>query len=321
MNDNSILENRSCGDIGNFKTNIYVPTYIIVFIFGFIENVFCIFVFLRLYKKKTAFSVVMANLAISDLLFVCTLPWRVYYYYDSYHYWHFPNYLCVFLTYALYFNMYCSIYFLTLMSILRYFAVVHPIKGLKYRSVKNVQIICIAIWLFVGLTAIPFLAIRNKKNQCFELSGWIGSMEIKIIFAMDLVSLVLGFIIPFFIFTGCYILIVRTLLTSKANHLRQTTSRRKAIARIIGVMVIFITGFPIYHIVRTIYIAKLFPAGNISNVSCPVGKAAVATLCRAMMNPCLDPILYYFAAETFRDKVRSTIKNVFKGFPAPIQQT
>ncbi|XP_038657176.1 cysteinyl leukotriene receptor 2-like [Scyliorhinus canicula] len=319
MSDKRILENGSCESIGNFKTNIYVPTYITVFILGFIENVFCLYVFLKLYKKKNAFSIVMVNLAMSDLLFVCTLPWRAYYYWK--HNWTFPNCLCVILIYALYFNMYSSIYFLTLMSILRYVAVVHPVKGLKYRNVKYVQIICIAIWVFVGVASIPLLVIGNKEEQCFELSNGIDVMDIKIIFTMDLISLVLGFIIPFFFFTICYILVVKALLTSKTNPHKQHSSRRKAIARIVVVMVIFITGFPIYHIVRTIYLTEISTRRNVSHVSCLLQKSAVATLSHAVMNPCLDPLLYYFAAQTFRDKVRNTIKNAFKGCPAPMQQT
>ncbi|XP_078088232.1 cysteinyl leukotriene receptor 2-like [Mustelus asterias] len=297
MNDNSILENRSCGDIGNFKTNIYVPTYIIVFIFGFIENVFCIYVFLRLYKKKTAMSVVLVNLAISDLLFVCTLPWRVHYYLK--HLWTFPNSFCEFLTYALYLNMYCSIYFLTLMSILRYFAIVHPIKGLKYRSVKHVQIMCIAIWVFVAVATTPILGVSSETNKtrCFELNNKTN------ISTLNLISLPVSCIIPFFIITFSYIFIVKTLLTTKAKHQKQKSSRRKAIAMIIIVMTIFLTSFLPYHILRTVHLVVT------SQASCFVQKSAVVTLCAAAINSCLNPLLHYFAAENFRDKLRSIVKN------------
>ncbi|XP_041067660.1 cysteinyl leukotriene receptor 1-like [Carcharodon carcharias] len=314
MNNTSNVENNSsCESIYNFKASIYVPSYIIIFIFGFTENLFCLYVFLKLYKKKTAFSIVMVNLAISDLLFVCTLPWRVHYYSENI--WKHSHSLCIFLTYALYLNMYCSIYFLTLISILRYFAIVHPITCLKFRSVKCVQIICIAIWMFVGIAAIPFLSLENKKKRCFEFND-----STAVIFTMNLFSLVLGFIIPFFIFNTCYILVIKTLLTSEANHHNQKSSRSKAIVRIIVVMVIFITGFPVYHVLRTVYLAEIQNKSNPVQVSCFVQKSAVVTLCQVVMNPCLDPVFYYFAAESFRDKLRSTVKNTFKGCPALMHQ-
>ncbi|XP_078416623.1 cysteinyl leukotriene receptor 1-like isoform X2 [Cetorhinus maximus] len=318
MNNTSNVENNSsCENIDNFKASIYVPTYIIVFIFGFIENLFCLYVLLKLYKEKTAFSIVMVNLAISDLLFVCTLPWRVHYY--SKRIWNLPSPLCIFLTYALYLNMYCSIYFLTLMSILRYFAMVHPIKCLKYISVKNVQIICFAIWVFVGIAAIPFLALENKETRCFEFNDD-SKHAGTIIFTMNLFSLVLGFIIPFFIFNACYILVIKTLLTSEANHHKQNSSRRKAIVRVIVVMVIFITGFLVYHVPRTVYLAEIQNKEKLLQVSCFVQKSAVVTLCHAAVNPCLDPVFYYFAAESFRDKLRSTVKDTFKGCSALMHQ-
>ncbi|XP_078088071.1 cysteinyl leukotriene receptor 2-like [Mustelus asterias] len=315
MNNTSILGNDSCENIDDFKTDIYVPTYIIVFIFGFIENVFCIYVFLRLYKKKTAMSVVLVNLAISDLLFVCTLPWRVHYYL-RFSIWNLSESLCVFLTYALYLNMYCSIYFLTLMSILRYFAIVHPIKGLKYSSVKSVQILCVVIWVFVGVAASPFLKGENNGTKCFDLED-VNSK----IYTMNLISLVIGCIIPFFIITFCYTIVVKTLLILKTKHHKKRASLRKAIAMAIVVMVLFLTSFLPYHILRTVYLAITNDTRNIFQASCFVQKAVVVTLCGAAINSCLDPLLYYFAAETFRDKLRTTIKSTFRGCPALMHKT
>ncbi|XP_038658259.1 cysteinyl leukotriene receptor 2-like [Scyliorhinus canicula] len=309
MNDGSSQKNISCENITDFKTNIYVPTYIIVFIFGFIENIFCLYVFLKLYKKKTVMSIVMVNLAISDLLFVCTLPWRVIYYWKRI--WTLSDSFCEFLFYALYLNMYCSIYFLTLMSILRYFAIVHPIKCLKFRSVKYVQIICIAIWVFVGAVASPILRVSSKTNKtkCFELNNKPN------ISTMNLISLPVGFFLPFFIITVSYIFVVKTLLTSKPKHQKQMSSRRKAIAMIIIVMTIFLTSFLPYHILRTVYITTT------SQASCFVHKSAVVTQCTAALNSCLNPLLYYFAAENFRDKLRNIVENSFRGCPTLMLET
>ncbi|XP_048397324.1 cysteinyl leukotriene receptor 1-like [Stegostoma tigrinum] len=312
MNNTSIWRKNSCENNDTFKTNIYLPTYIIVFIFGFIENVFCLYVFLKLYKRKTAIGVVTVNLAISDLLFVCTLPWRVHYYLNNGK-WNLPHSLCAFMSYALYLNMYCSIYFLTLMSVLRYFAIVHPMNALKYRSVKSVQIVCVAIWIFVGITASPFLTggsyiNKNNETKCFHLKDGVDYR----IFVMNLISLVVGCIVPFFIIIICYTLVVKALLISKAKHHQKMSSLRKAIALIIIVMVIFLTSFLPYHILRTVHVAINLNVGHISQASCFIQKCVVVTQCGAAINSCLDPLLYYFAAETFRGKVKTTANNIFK---------
>ncbi|XP_067895952.1 cysteinyl leukotriene receptor 2-like [Heterodontus francisci] len=324
MSNTTILENSSCENITNFKASIYPPTYIIVFIFGFIENIFCLYVFLKLYKRKTAINIVMVNLAISDLLFVCTLPIRVYYYLNK-HIWNLPDSLCSVTSYALYFNMYCSIYFLTLMSILRYFAIVHPIKCLKYRSVKYAQIMCVSIWVFVGVAACPFLknsTTLNNENEkkCFELNNDTTNNGMENIYIMNLISLVIGCIIPFLVITVCYAFVVKTLLTSKAKNYKQKHSHRKAIAMIVIVMAIFLTSFLPYHVLRTVYLVTK-RMEKTSQASCFIQKTVVVTLCGAAINSCLDPLLYYFAAENFRGKLRNTEKCTSRGSPARMHQT
>ncbi|XP_059823852.1 cysteinyl leukotriene receptor 2-like [Hypanus sabinus] len=295
-----------CENISDFKFSTYPPVYLVTFILGFIENSFCLYVFLKLYKTKTEFSIVMVNLAIADLFFVCTLPWRVYYYWKG-GIWNFPHSLCRFMFYALYLNMYCSIYFLTLMSILRYFAIVHPLKFLKYRTIKNVLILCILIWVFVGVVASPLLIednyiAKNNRTICLDPKYKISSK----IYKMNLISLPVGCVIPFLIITICYIFVLKTLLTSKAEHAKQKCSRRKAIVMIIIVMVIFLTNFLPYHILRTVHLAMNYHGSNsTTQVNCFIQRSVVITLCGVAVNTCLDPLLYYFGAESFRDKLRS----------------
>ncbi|XP_032889399.1 cysteinyl leukotriene receptor 1-like [Amblyraja radiata] len=305
MNNTVIFENDTCENIDDFKKYTYLPVYIITFVLGFCENVFCLYVFLKLYKRKTAFSIVMANLAIADLLFLCTLPLRALYYYQG-GIWNFPHSLCTFMSYAMYLNMYCSIYFLTLMSILRYFAVVHPLNCLKYRSTKMVLIVCIFIWVFLGLLASPILkddSITKENNTtCFDPED---NDNIKI-YNMNLISLTMGCIIPFFIITICYIFVVKTLLTSKTEHEKQKNSRRKAIIMIIIVMVIFLANFLPYHILRTVHLhIKTLHNKNTTHDNCLIQKTVVVTLCGVAINTCLDPLLYYFGAESFRNKLRN----------------
>ncbi|XP_051870853.1 cysteinyl leukotriene receptor 2-like isoform X2 [Pristis pectinata] len=303
MNNTTAFGNDFCKDISNFKTHSYLPVYMITFIFGFIENVFCLYVFLKLYKRKSEFSIVMVNLAIADLLFVCTLPWRVYYYWRG-GIWDFSQSFCTFMFYALYLNMYCSIYFLTLMSILRYFAVVHPLKYLRYRTIKNVLILCIFIWVFVGIAASPLLqyTAEDNKTVCLDPDDKISSK----IYSMNLISVIVGCIIPFFIISICYIFVLKTLLISKAKNNKQKYSRKKAIVMIIIVMVIFLVTFLPYHILRTVHLAMQFQdTKSTTQVNCFVQHTVVVTLCGVAINTCLDPLLYYFGAESFRDKLRT----------------
>lgn len=72
-------------------------------------------ILIKTYHEKSAYQVYMINLAVADLLCVCTLPLRVVYYVHK-GIWHFGDFLCRLSTYALYVNLYCSIFFMTAMS-------------------------------------------------------------------------------------------------------------------------------------------------------------------------------------------------------------
>ncbi|XP_044161735.1 cysteinyl leukotriene receptor 1 isoform X3 [Bufo gargarizans] len=72
--------NASNCSIDDFRNKVYSTAYSMYAVFGLIGNSFALFVLLRTYSQRTAFHIYMLNLAISDLLFICTLPLRVVYY-------------------------------------------------------------------------------------------------------------------------------------------------------------------------------------------------------------------------------------------------
>uniref|UniRef100_A0A0K8RAD7 G-protein coupled receptors family 1 profile domain-containing protein n=1 Tax=Ixodes ricinus TaxID=34613 RepID=A0A0K8RAD7_IXORI len=106
----------------------------------------------------------MINLAVSDLLCVCTLPLRVVYYVHK-GMWFFGDILCRLSTYALYVNLYCSIFFMTAMSFFRCIAIVFPVKNINLVTEKKAKFVCASIWVFVILTSSPFLMSKSYKDE------------------------------------------------------------------------------------------------------------------------------------------------------------
>ncbi|KAJ7310239.1 hypothetical protein JRQ81_007136 [Phrynocephalus forsythii] len=152
------MGNDSCNDtIDDFRRQVYLPTYSLVSVLGFAENSFVLVVLLRTYHERTAFQRYMFNLALSDLLFVCTLPLRVAYYVHKGH-WSFGDFLCRISSCAMYINFYSSILFMTAMSFFRCIAIVFPIRNLHFITEKKATLLCVAIWLFAILASSPFLA-------------------------------------------------------------------------------------------------------------------------------------------------------------------
>ncbi|KAI6078463.1 Cysteinyl leukotriene receptor 2 [Aix galericulata] len=91
------------------------------------------------------------------------------------------------------------------------------------------------------------------------------------------------------------------LLKSRTPQRRRTVSHKKALSTIIITLILFLLCFLPYHVLRTVHLIL----GSYSQNNLSVHKALVVTLCLAAMNSCLDPVLYYFAAENFKARIRS----------------
>lgn len=209
------LINNTCHDtIDEFRNQVYSTMYSVISVVGFFGNSFVLYVLIKTYHEKSAFQVYMINLAIADLLCVCTLPLRVVYYVHKGK-WLFGDFLCRLTTYALYVNLYCSIFFMTAMSFFRCVAIVFPVQNINLVTQKKARFVCIGIWIFVILTSSPFLmykSYQDEKNntKCFEPPQ--NNQAKKYVLILHYVSLFFGFIIPFVTIIVCYTMIILTLL-------------------------------------------------------------------------------------------------------------
>jgi kappa-type opioid receptor len=120
---------------------------------------------------KTATNIYIFNLALADALVTTTMPFQsAVYLMNS---WPFGDVLCKIVISIDYYNMFTSIFTLTMMSVDRYIAVCHPVKALDFRTPLKAKIINICIWLLassVGISAIVLggTKVREGKSYCFH---------------------------------------------------------------------------------------------------------------------------------------------------------
>ncbi|MEE6512321.1 hypothetical protein FKM82_019277 [Ascaphus truei] len=298
--------NLSCPSIDEFRNEVYSTVYSMFTLFGLIGNSFALYVLIKTYSKKSAFHIYMLNLAISDLLFICTLPFRVVYYVNKGR-WFFGDFLCRISSYVFYVNLYCSIFILTAMSFTRFLAIVFPVENLKLVSVKKTKWVCAGIWIFVTLTSSPFLLTGSEevenKTKCFEPPPF---KNINRLFILNYFSLTVGFLVPFTIILVCYTMIIRTLL--KNSMKKHQASRKKAIRMIIIVMAVFFLSFMPYHIQRTIHLHFVSQKKTCEETR-SMQKTVVITLALAASNCCFDPLIYFFSGENFRRRLSTFRKH------------
>ncbi|KFW94449.1 Cysteinyl leukotriene receptor 2, partial [Phalacrocorax carbo] len=306
--DNLTNSSFNC-TIDSFKQVIYPTMYLLIFFLGAVGNGLSIYVFFQPSQRKTSVNIYMQNLAVSDLMFVSTLPFRATYFLLGSH-WIFGDVACRIMTYTLYVNMYCSIYFLTMLSVVRFIAIVYPFKHWKITNMKYAKITCAVIWVFVLAASSPLLtkgiAGYISPAKCLDLHP----SNTHRLLMMNIFVIIVGFILPFCTIIVCYVFAIKALLKSRTPQGKKAVCHKKALSTIIITLILFLLCFLPYHILRTVHlmygscsqghITYCELQGNLS-----VHKALVVTLCLAAMNSCLDPILYYFAAENFKARIRS----------------
>ncbi|XP_030595747.1 cysteinyl leukotriene receptor 1 isoform X1 [Archocentrus centrarchus] len=304
LQDNS----TKCESIDDFRNQVYSTAYSLITVLGLVGNGFALVVLVRTYRQSSPFHVYMLNLAVSDLLCVMTLPLRVLYYVKKGD-WNQGDFLCRISSYALYVNLYCSIYFMAAMSVTRFLAIVFPVQNLRLVTENRARLVCGAIWVVICLLSSPFLISGQKfdpvtnKTKCFEPPPP-GKSLTKLI-TLNYVSLMIGFVLPFLIILLCYAGIVRTLLSRTHAARRQRGTGTKAIRMIVIVLLTFLVSFMPYHVQRTVHLNSLSRANATHCETVSMQKSVVVTLCLAAANSCFDPLLYFFSGEGFRSRLSS----------------
>ncbi|KAK2827949.1 hypothetical protein Q5P01_018983 [Channa striata] len=175
----------------------------------------------------------MVNLATTDLMYGLSLPFLVasYVLRDS---WVFGDFMCRLVRFLFYFNLYCSIFFLTCISVHRYLGICHPMRTITLESKRVVKGTCALVWVVVFILTCPIFRFaqtgyvkrgggrvvgpREDSNRTGEepegyMNCWDDAIDSE--FAdyvpYGIVLHVLGFFVPFVIIAWCYSQVVKTI--------------------------------------------------------------------------------------------------------------
>ncbi|XP_028816203.1 lysophosphatidic acid receptor 4 [Denticeps clupeoides] len=316
---------EDCGIDDSFKYNLYGVVYSVAFVLGLITNCASLFVFCCRMKMRNETTLFMTNLALSDLVFVFTLPFKIFY--NVNRHWPFGDRLCKISGGAFITNIYGSMLFLTCISVDRFLAIVYPFRSRTIRTRRNAGIVCAAIWLLIlsGGMSVTFFSSTNKSKgstTCFE--GFSKTTWKTYLSKITIFIEVVGFLIPFLINLACSSMVLRT-LRKPATLCQIGTNKERVLRMIVVHLAIFIICFVPYNSVLFVYAMVRTQA----LASCWLERLARTlypiTLCVATLNCCFDPVVYYFTSESFK-KSLTTAKgqpkqeNVLRS-EAPISST
>uniref|UniRef100_A0A4X2LVD2 Opioid receptor delta 1 n=1 Tax=Vombatus ursinus TaxID=29139 RepID=A0A4X2LVD2_VOMUR len=137
--------------------------YSAVCVVGLLGNVLVMYGIVRYTKMKTATNIYIFNLALADALATSTLPFQSAKYLMET--WPFGELLCKVVLSIDYYNMFTSIFTLTMMSVDRYIAVCHPVKALDFRTPAKAKLINICIWLLSSGIGVPIMIMAVTQAR------------------------------------------------------------------------------------------------------------------------------------------------------------
>ncbi|XP_063060865.1 lysophosphatidic acid receptor 6a [Engraulis encrasicolus] len=305
-----------CPKNDSFKYPLYSTVFSIVFVVGLITNVVAMYIFLCTLKLRNETTTYMMNLVVSDLLFVLTLPMRVFYFIQRD--WPFGGTLCQLSVSLFYTNMYGSILFLTCISVDRFLAIVYPFRSRPLRTKRNARIVCAGVWVLVLAGSLPtgFLLDPTPRRTnissgsaeqvvgqyCFEnfsSKQWKSHLSKVVIFIETV-----GFLIPLMLNVFCSVMVLRTLRKPRALGRDTKLNKTKILRMIIVHLCIFCFCFIPYNVNLVFYSLVRTKTLKGCQVESVVRTIYPIALCISVSNCCFDPIVYYFTSETIQNSIK-----------------
>ncbi|KAK0140364.1 Lysophosphatidic acid receptor 6 [Merluccius polli] len=306
-NGTALGDGVSCAKNDGFKYPLYSAVFSVVFVVGLITNVVAMYIFTCSLKLRNETTTYMMNLVVSDLLFVLTLPLRVYYFINRN--WPFKSVLCKLSVSLFYTNMYGSIFFLTCISVDRFLAIVYPLRSRWLRTQRNAKIVCVAVWVLVLAGSLPTgfklqsTSVQDDHNiACFEnfsSSQWKSHLSKMVIFIETV-----GFVIPLLLNVGCSAMVLQTLRRPQALGRGGKLNKTKILLMIVVHLSIFCFCFVPYNVNLAFYALVRTKTLQGCAAESVVRTIYPIALCLAVSNCCFDPIIYYFTSETIQNSFK-----------------
>ncbi|XP_017653337.1 C-C chemokine receptor type 1 [Nannospalax galili] len=282
-------------DVRAFGAGLLPPLYSLVFIIGVVGNILVVLVLIQYKRLQSMTSIYLFNLAISDLVFLFTLPfWIDYKLKDD---WVFGDAMCKLLSGFYYLGLYSEIFFIVLLTIDRYLAIVHAVFALRARTVTFGIITSIITWALAILASIPGLyffkaQLEVSHHTCSPHFPYESLKQWKRFQALKLN--LLGLILPLLVMIICYTGIINILLR------RPSEKKVKAVRLILVITILFFLLWTPYNL--TVFVSAfqdvLFT--NQCEQSKQLDMAIQVTEVIAYTHCCVNPVIYVFVGERFR---------------------
>ncbi|XP_067305923.1 C-C chemokine receptor type 5-like [Pseudorasbora parva] len=281
---------------GEHGASILPVLYSLFFVVGFLGNILVVWVVLMGVKLRSMTDICLLNLAIADLLLVSSLPFLAHYARDQ---WVFGGFMCTMVLSVYYIGFYSGIFFIVLMSVDQYLAVVHAVFALRVQTRTYGILASVVIWIVAVSASFPELmhlktTDYNEQKYCTSYPRNDQKYNLFLRTFGILKINVMGLILPLIVIGFCYSMILKRLRTAGS-------SRRQAIRLVIMVMVVFFCCWVPFNVAAFM---KALELNELITPSCGTSKTISLSLqiteALAYSHSSLNPIIYVFVRKHFR---------------------
>ncbi|XP_068100561.1 chemerin-like receptor 1 [Hyperolius riggenbachi] len=282
------------------------------------------------------------NMAIADFIFMLFLPFNAVYVMKAN--WSFGSHVCKFYHFLTFVNMYASIYLIIALNIDHALSVAKPMWHLKFLSKRICYSVCFLIWLMSTFCSIPVLIYSDEHEygenmQCLLFSGDVTSIayvnsgnsslregfksldreDCKVLFNdtsgfdswrrmsstttnLFILLHVIGYFIPL-----CVILVTNLVIIVKVKNSQTPSTSRLYRVVIAAIIAFFLTRTPLV-LAQIIFLASV----NVMEYTMMYKVILFSPLLSsiAVVNSCLNPIIYVLLGKQLRSRIWSTLTGI-----------
>ncbi|XP_056612026.1 C3a anaphylatoxin chemotactic receptor-like [Triplophysa dalaica] len=261
---------------------VTICVYLAMFLVGVIGNGLVVFV-TAFKMKSTVNSIWFLNLAIADVFFALAPIMRIVLISGK----SFEHVLFQLLSFITELNMFASVFFLTVISLDRCLCTWLVVWAQNKRTLVKARIICTFVWLLSICCSLPFVMhFFNKNLNSTSLFTYRFSV---------------GFLLPFLVIVSAYMAIALRVKRLKKGKLFRPFRLIVAL-----VLVFFLCWFP-YHIHKLLNALNAVENNQNASVREIISKSTHFVICLTYVHSCVNPILYVFICEEYKQKLKQSL--------------
>nr|XP_057945755.1 relaxin-3 receptor 1-like [Doryrhamphus excisus] len=258
-------------------------------------------------RRSSRMDLFVLNLALTDLLFVLTLPfWAADTALDFS--WPFGDAMCKAVLSVTVMNMYASVFFLTAMSVTRYLALTSALRGSCAHSWSSDRWTCAVVWSLAAVATLPtsvFSTVSRVGGENLCLLKFPGGQSWLAVYHIH--KILVGFVVPISVVCVSYVKLLR--FVRRRSMKSGNPKRRSRVTKSVTIVVLsfFLCWMPNHAVTLWSVLVKLNAANWDRTYYVVHTYVFPLTVCLAHTNSCLNPVIYCLMRAEFRTRLKLLI--------------